>query len=536
MKIVLPRFVALLFFCSVAAFLLLFLSLLLIYLKKRGLWSNYYILFVHLENDNSYRIAAMRRFATIIMCLLLFAGASAQNRNTAKKLFNEGKYAEAKPMFKKLLKGSPKNSEYNYWYAACCIETADSVEVVEMLEFAASRNIANAFKYLGDIYFGEKEYPVAADYYSDFIDKTKSDSLRALYKQRLSYCERLDRMVRNTEMVCIIDSIVLEKENFLRAYSMGADVGRLASCASYFDDPSLPGHLNETERGMDIFFSDESGDTLPQLKLFHRSKVGDEWGKVMPVAGFDTGGNDDYPFLLSDGTTLYFASDGEGSIGGYDIFVSRMNTEDGFFLRPDNLGMPFNSPANDYMMAINEVANLGWFASDRNQPQGKVCVYIFVPNEKRVKVDVDEVGYERALSLAEIESIADTQTDDEAVRKARQQLALLAYSFESVRKNVDFLFIIDDFNEYKTLSDFRSSRARELFEEWQAQTKQHKANVERLEQYRLDYASATAAARNGMRSRILQLETQVEDEVDALVELEYEVRRVEQQTLYGEIR
>ena len=107
----------------------------------------------------------------------------------------------------------------------------------------------------------------------------------------------------------------------------------------------------------------------------------------MPVAGFDTGGNDDFPFLLSDGTTLYFASDGEGSIGGYDIFVSRMNTEDGCFLRPDNLGMPFNSPANDYMMAINEVANLGWFASDRNQPQGKVCVYVFVPNDKRVKVD-----------------------------------------------------------------------------------------------------------------------------------------------------
>ena len=38
---------------------------------------------------------------------------------------------------------------------------------------------------------------------------------------------------------------------------------------------------------------------------------------------------------------------------------------------PENVGMPFNSPYNDYMYVIDEFNDLGWFASDRYQPEGK---------------------------------------------------------------------------------------------------------------------------------------------------------------------
>ena len=39
--------------------------------------------------------------------------------------------------------------------------------------------------------------------------------------------------------------------------------------------------------------------------------------------------------------------------------------------------MPFNSPYNDYMYVIDEYNNLGWFASDRYQPEGKgMCICI----------------------------------------------------------------------------------------------------------------------------------------------------------------
>lgn len=524
------------FFILFAAvfFLLVFF---LIYIKNGGGNGGCFIFIVYLKNHITILTFMKRIFPVIILYLLTVVAVSAQSRATMKKMFDEGHFVEAKPIFEKLLKNNPKNSEYNYWYAACCLETNDTVDVEEMLEFAASRNIVKANWYLGQWYAMQQDYVTAADCYGDFIDNTKDDSLRNVAQQRMNWCDRLDRMVRNCEMVCFIDSIVVAKDAFLSAYIMGSDVGRVSTCAEYFGDDALPGHLNETERGMDIFFSDENEDSIPLLKLYRRSKIGDSWGRVQPIVGFDTGGNDDYPFMLADGVTLYFASDGEGSIGGYDIFVSRMDTESGRFYRPDNVGMPFNSTANDYMLAINEVANLGWFATDRNQPEGKVCIYVFVPNAEKKRVDTQAMGYPKALSIANIASIAETQYDAELVRKARQQMAMLVYEQRSGHKKVeDFLFVIDDLHDYRSLSDFRSTEARELFKEWQKRVQQHGRDIEQLEGYRSEYASSSSAAKGQLEPLILQLESKVEDDADAIVAMEYEVRRLEQLVLYGDVR
>ena len=474
-----------------------------------------------------------RIIAIYILLLASVAPLFAQSRDAMKKMFDEGRFEESKPLFEKLLAKNPKNSEYNYWYAACCLETGDTVDVEEMLEFAASRNITKAYWYLGYWYSLLQDYSLASENYGFFIDETKDDSLRNVAQQRMNLCDRLNRMVRNSEIVCFVDSFVVDKEDFLSVYTMGGDVGRVASCADYFGDADLPGYLNETQRGMDIFFSDENDDETPLLKLYRRSKVGESWGSVQPIVGFDTKGNDDYPFMLADGITLYFASDGEGSIGGYDIFVSRMDTESGRFFRPDNVGMPFNSTANDYMMAINEVANLGWFVSDRNQPQGKVCVYVFIPNVEKKRVDVGSIGYARALEIANISSIAATQTDADAVRRAHQQMAMMLYVRDTDGRDGEFLFVIDDLHDYKSLDEFRSAEARELFSEWQERVKRHNRDIEQLAAHRDEYARSSAAAKQGMRQTILLLENKVEEDDVALKRMEYEVRRIEQAALYG---
>lgn len=462
--------------------------------------------------------------------LLFFAvNVVAQNRNVARKLFQEGNYAEAKPMFESLLKKNPKNAEYSYWYAVCCYETADSADVMPLLEYAATRKISNAYRYMGDIHARLQDYPSAISGYETFIDMTNNDSLRQLYQKRLSDAKRINRMIMNCEKVCIIDSTVVDKEALLSVYGIGSEAGSLHTQADFFDDSSLSGCLYCSERGMDIYFSDIEADSL--TKLYSNTKVGDEWGRAAKVEGFDTKGNDDYPFMLSDGVTLYFASDGEGSIGGYDLFVTRFNTESGLFLRPDNIGMPFNSTANDYMLAINEVANLGWFASDRNQPDGKVCVYLFVPDSEKERYD-ESLGYDTLLSYANIGSIADTQHDEELVRKARQQYALLQYSNSNNAGKRDFWFVIDDSRDCCRLSDFTSGKARKMFEEWNRRSKEQKSNIALLERKRDEYASANSRTKKAMSEAILELERKVEEEEAALKAMERDIRRAEQEELY----
>ena len=68
------------------------------------------------------------------------------------------------------------------------------------------------------------------------------------------------------------------------------------------------------------------------------------------ATGLEEVGTDlNYPSMNSDGITLYFAAKGEASLGGYDIFITRYDAEDGSYLKPDNMGLPFNSPFNEYM-------------------------------------------------------------------------------------------------------------------------------------------------------------------------------------------
>lgn len=113
-----------------------------------------------------------------------------------------------------------------------------------------------------------------------------------------------------------------------------------------------------------------------------RCKANGSKGSLLPGSINDSI-NANYPYVLTDGATIYYAADGENSIGGYDIFVTRYNTNTNTYLTPENVGMPFNSPYNDYMFAIDEFNNLGWFASDRYQPEGKVCIYVFIPNSSK---------------------------------------------------------------------------------------------------------------------------------------------------------
>lgn len=118
------------------------------------------------------------------------------------------------------------------------------------------------------------------------------------------------------------------------------------------------------------------------------------------------------------------------------------------------------------------------------------------------------------------------------MRTARQQLAMLLYADSQSGPKAEFLFIIDDIHDYTRLSDFKSTEARKLFTEWQKRTAQHAADVRSLDQQRNAYASANAAERKRMNTAILGLEAKVEADAVAVEQMEYEIRRLEQEKIY----
>ena len=72
-----------------------------------------------------------------------------------------------------------------------------------------------------------------------------------------------------------------------------------------------------------------------------------------------------YPYLAHDGRTLFFSSNNLKSMGGFDLFMSRYDDQKMSWPPIENLGTPFNSPANDIQLRIAETGLSSLFVSDR---------------------------------------------------------------------------------------------------------------------------------------------------------------------------
>lgn len=474
----------------------------------------------------------MKRVRNLILMIFMLwsALASAQTLQSGRDLFSKGNYEAAKPIMLKYLKQQPENASRNYWYGVCLYETGEKDKCLPYLEKAAAKKIIKAYRYIGNYYNDKGEFSSAADNYELFVAGMKADKElhNPALEERFTFVadsvRKQGRMVRNTEMVCFIDSFVADKDDFLSKYILDRSAGTITTFSEVFDSEE-EGDAFTPETGGTVFFSRVGEDSL--FHIYQGYKSLDMWMDPVQITAADNGGDSRWPFVESDGVTMYYASNGNGSIGGYDIFATRYNSATDRWLVPENIGMPFNSDANDYMYVIDDVNNLGWFATDRRQPEGKVCIYVFIPNESRVVYPFSEENASAVIRASKIISIAESQTDADAVRTARQRLMMLTFNQENQSQQGSFLFVVDDMNDYHELSDFKSEEARKMFQRWQELTEQHAADSSRLENMRDNYALSSKQAREGMRKSIQELEDKVLKQEEELDGMEMRIRNTE---------
>ena len=345
---------------------------------------------------------------------------------------------------------------------------------------------------------------------------------------------RITSMREMTQQITIIDSIVTDKDQLLSLLRLSDETGRILSSSAFWGKgDSTTVFVNEM--GNKAYFS-QPDDSLKQ-QLCTSDLLGGEWSKPQLLNGISEGISETaYPFMLADGLTFYFAGKGEESIGGYDIFMTRYDAHNNSFLKPENIGMPFNSEANDYLFAIDEYAHIGYFVSDRRQPEGKACLYIFIPQASRKTYDPIVYTPAEIRGFADISSIADTWGNGE-----ERNAALARYHAISINNmkatNTDaqpddnavasLELVINDALTYSSARDFRSREAAVLYKQLIEARQQLCLLNEQLEKSRSFYPQAAGAEKKTLQREMLQAEAEVTKLYSRIGTLEKEARNAE---------
>ena len=288
----------------------------------------------------------------------------------------------------------------------------------------------------------------------------------------------------------------------------------------------------EEERGEAVMaYMNEAGDymmwgkpdSIGTVQLVESMRLTDgNWTEPHQVSGkLSNGGYADYPFMMPDGVTLYYASDGDDSMGGYDIFVATRDPQTGEYLQPQNVGMPFNSPHDDYLLAIDEENGVGWWATDRNLLGDKLTVYVYVVNDLRKNYSPDE---EDILKKARLTDYKSTQDPEMATEYAELAARIQEIDPDEVKKEADFYFPKAGGEYYTSLDDFHKPAARTAMNKYLKAADALKKEEAKLEALRRRYAVNHA---DNVKEEIIPVEQSVERQRQELIRLRSDVYRLE---------
>lgn len=125
--------------------------------------------------------------------------------------------------------------------------------------------------------------------------------------------------------------------------------------------------------GNELFFVRYS-NSKQKADIFCSQLIDGQWSKPKPLHNVNTDANEMSPFLSIDGTTLFFASDRDNSMGGYDLFFSRRDRK-GEWCAPSNIGFPINTEANEICFVVDDDGSRAYLSSDRDGGFGGYDVF-----------------------------------------------------------------------------------------------------------------------------------------------------------------
>ena len=178
--------------------------------------------------------------------------------------------------------------------------------------------------------------------------------------------------------------------NKLKMFSAVNKGGKWADLKSfpYNDDQYSLGNPALSPDNKTIYFVSDMPGSIGGTDLFKSTlDATGNWSKPENLGKeINSEGNEMFPFVDAK-NTLFYSSDGKGSLGGLDVFCAPFR--DGKFAPPRNVGYPMNSSKDDFGIIVNSDETNGYFSSNRLRGLGDDDIYQFnsiVPMSKIITV------------------------------------------------------------------------------------------------------------------------------------------------------
>lgn len=451
---------------------------------------------------------------------------AAADLNSAKELYAKKDYNAAIPALQELLAKTPQNVQLNEMLAVSLYKTGQAETAKKYFEAAQKKGNAEAMLYLSEYKYNDYDFEGCEELLNSYAAALKkagkevgSEGNKAIAKM-----SRAKDMINHVEKIIVFDSLNVAKKDFFKAYKISPESGSLKDASilpSNYQDKCTSSVYCSSEKNYMLWASKDS-DGITRIMESDKLLDGSWDAPAQEDDVLNNDGDADYPFLMPDGQTLYYASNGSSSIGGYDIFVSRKDEDSGSFLTPQNVGMPFNSPFNDYLLVIDEQAGIGWWASDRNQIADSVTIYMFQPNQVRVNYSPDTTNIKELASLTEIKLTWPENADFSDLKNKIKTMPT-----EQETKKHDFEFHVSKGVVYTTLDDAKTKEGRNLLEQYFSTVKVQDGNIKKMNALRAQFHSAKKADRQSLSSTILQLEKNLQKRQEEIDYLANSIRRAE---------
>lgn len=324
----------------------------------------------------------LQKYLTLLLLLFLGFRGEAQTGSSseANDLFAKGKYAQSIPIYRTLLNRFPEDPTFNYRVGVAYFLSNENLhEAYKYLKISSTKEVPSmVYYYLGEVCRHLYRFDESLEYYKRFMMNGGSpDISKTTIEMAASAASNGQNMLKYAAKVTPIATAEVPSSEFYKAYDSYAEDAGFGAIPD-----NLKTVVDKRKGNKSLIFSKKDGGAVGDisvyasyglgetnsLDLYYIEKLSDNtWSHPQRLpSSINSPFDESYPYMCADNSTLYFASKGLYSVGGFDIYKATYSKESKEWSAPENLGFPINSPYDDFLFVPNPDKSYACFASSRS--------------------------------------------------------------------------------------------------------------------------------------------------------------------------